>query len=139
MAAERESAGRATRQLAHVLAAVEASGREHPSAEQVFRRVRQLLPRVSLGTVYRNLQRLAAEGRIGVAHLGSRAARYDPEPVAHDHFVCEVCGRVEDLPSSPPAASVGVVQRAGHAVTAQSVLVRGRCRACCESQRRSAR
>src|SRR6185369_12240644 len=88
---------RVTRQLAVVLDAVRHSGVEHPSADRVYERVRGVLPRISLGTVYRNLQRLAADGRIGVTHLEGRVARYDPTPAGHDHFVCRTCGRVDDL------------------------------------------
>jgi len=75
MAVERLRGRRTTRQLSLVLEAVKSSGVEHPSAERVFERVRSVLPRISLGTVYRNLQRLASEGRIGVTYLESRVAR----------------------------------------------------------------
>ena len=78
MAAERPRTRRSTRQLSVVLEAVRSSGVEHPSADRVFARVRKVLPRISLGTVYRNLQRLAEEGRIGVTYLEGRVARYDP-------------------------------------------------------------
>ena len=56
-----ESQRRKTRQLAFVLDAVRASGTEHPSADRIFARVRGVLPTISLGTVYRNLHRLAAD------------------------------------------------------------------------------
>jgi Fe2+ or Zn2+ uptake regulation protein len=121
---------RTTRQLALVLAAVRAAGTEHPTAEEVCRRVRRVLPRVSLGTVYRNLQRLVGEGLVGVAHLGARVARYDPTPAAHDHFVCRSCGRVEDLLAGPSVAGVRSLKRAGHEVTAHALVLYGRCRDC---------
>jgi Fe2+ or Zn2+ uptake regulation protein len=121
---------RTTRQLALVLAAVRAAGTEHPTAEEICRRVRRVLPRVSLGTVYRNLQRLVGDGLVGVAHLGSRVARYDPTPAAHDHFVCRSCGRVEDLVAGPPAAGIRSLHRAGHEVTAHALVLYGRCRDC---------
>jgi Fe2+ or Zn2+ uptake regulation protein len=118
---------RQTRQLAMVLAAVQAAGASHPTADDVFQRVRRVLPRVSRGTVYRNLQRLAGEGRIGVAQLGSRAARFDPTPTPHDHFLCEACGALEDLPGPMPAARA---RRAGHVVRAHALVLYGRCRGC---------
>jgi Fe2+ or Zn2+ uptake regulation protein len=124
---------RTTRQLEHVRAAVCASGVEHPTAERVFARVRDALPRISLGTVYRNLQRLVDEGRIGVTFLEGRVARYDPNPAAHDHFVCRRCGRVDDLGPVPPAAGVAAARRAGHLVTSHALVLYGRCRACREA------
>jgi Fur family peroxide stress response transcriptional regulator len=126
---------RTTRQLSLVLEAVKGSGVEHPSAERVFERVRRVLPRISLGTVYRNLQRLAAEGRIGVTYLESRVARYDPSPASHDHFVCRRCGHVEDLAPATPVAGLRAARRAGHVVTSHALVLHGRCRNCPEETR----
>jgi Fe2+ or Zn2+ uptake regulation protein len=130
MAAERPRARRSTRQLSVVLEAVRSSGVEHPSADRVFARVRKVLPRISLGTVYRNLQRLAEEGQIGVTYLEGRLARYDPTSSTHDHFVCETCGRIEDLASSLPVTGLRAARRAGHLVTSHAYVLSGRCRVC---------
>jgi Fe2+ or Zn2+ uptake regulation protein len=130
MAACAEPARRRTRQLATVLAAVRASGVQHPTAERVFAEVRRQLPRISLGTVYRNLQRLAADGVIGVTHPEGGAARFDPTPGGHDHFVCRACGRIDDLPASSPRAVWRAARRAGHAVSSHALLLYGECRDC---------
>lgn len=90
---------RATRQLAAVYDALAAS-HDHPTADQIFRRVRDALPRVSLGTVYRNLDKLREQGRLRVVRLEGGQAHYDAVTDAHDHFVCERCGGVVDLPGS---------------------------------------
>jgi Fe2+ or Zn2+ uptake regulation protein len=125
-----EPARRTTRQLTLVLETVQTSGTLHPSAEQVFAQVRRRLPRISLGTVYRNLTRLAAEGRIGVLHADGRAARFDPKPGAHDHFVCRACGRVDDLGPTRPAEGWQAARRRGHDVTAHALVLYGCCRFC---------
>ena len=131
MADERGEARRTTRQLALVLAAVQASGTEHPTAERVFARVRRDLPRISLGTVYRNLQRLVSDGRIGaLAHLRDRSLRYDPTAPAHDHFVCEACGHIDDLPAGTPPGGLAAAEHAGHAVTSHALVLYGCCRTC---------
>jgi Fur family transcriptional regulator, peroxide stress response regulator len=130
MATSLEPVRRRTRQRAVVLAAVRASGVEHPTAEAVFARVRRELPRISLGTVYRNLQRLVAEGQIGVTQLNGRVTRYDPEPGGHAHFVCERCGHIEDLPAPRWPAGVQAAERAGHLVHRQSLVLHGRCARC---------
>jgi len=130
MATERPRARRNTRQLSVVLEAVRSSGVEHPSADRVFARVRKVLPRISLGTVYRNLQRLAEEGQIGVTYLEGRVARYDPMTSTHDHFVCAACGRIEDLSPSRPVAGLRAARRAGHVVTAHAYVLTGHCRRC---------
>jgi len=130
MDAERPRGRRTTRQLALVLEAVKTSGVEHPSADRVFERVRRLLPHIGLGTVYRNLQRLAAEGRIGVTYLEGRVARYDPTPAAHDHFVCRTCGCIDDLEPSPPGEGLAAAVRAGHVVTSHALVLYGHCSDC---------
>lgn len=68
----------------------------HPTAEWVFERVRRSMPRVSLGTVYRNLQLLVAEGRLKTWTRG-RTTRYDADVEPHDHFVCRSCGLLLDI------------------------------------------
>src|SRR5712691_10336081 len=87
---------RATPLLAAVYEALQGD-HSHPSADEIYQRVRRTLPRISLGTVYRNLQRLVEEGRIRMFLLGERVARYDPIVTEHDHFICQQCGRVEDV------------------------------------------
>jgi len=128
-----EGARRTTPQLAVVLEAVRSSGLEHPTAELIYDRVRRVLPSISLGTVYRNLQRLVQEGRIGAAQLGARSLHYDPTPAPHDHFVCRHCGRVEDLPMGDgPEPLHDMARRAGHDVTSHTLVLYGRCRRCRE-------
>jgi Fur family transcriptional regulator, peroxide stress response regulator len=124
---------RATPQLAVVLEAVRTSGTEHPTAELIYDRVRRVLPSISLGTVYRNLQRLVQDGRIGSAQLGARSLHYDPTPTAHDHFVCRTCGRVEDLVLERPEPLHEAAARAGHEVTSHTLVLYGRCQRCRES------
>ena len=65
---------RATQQLATVYKALQGD-HSHPSAVEIYQRVRQTLPRISLGTVYRNLQRLVEERKIRMLLLGERVAR----------------------------------------------------------------
>ena len=61
----------------------------HPTAERVHRLVRRRLPRVSLGTVYRNLRLLVAEGLAG--EIPGPHARFDANLDAHHHFTCVRC------------------------------------------------
>jgi Fur family ferric uptake transcriptional regulator len=72
--------------------------RHHPGADELYLQVRRRLPRVSLGTVYRNLELLAAQGIIQRLDLGSGQKRFDPVTEPHGHFRCTGCGAVEDLP-----------------------------------------
>lgn len=69
----------------------------HPTADEVYRAVRAHLPKISLGTVYRNLDVLSESGAIGkVETLGSQY-RFDGNTEDHFHVRCVECGRIDDL------------------------------------------
>jgi Fur family ferric uptake transcriptional regulator len=70
----------------------------HPSAEEVYEMVRKRLPRISLGTVYRNLEKLSELGEITKLTLGGAISRFDPDPEEHYHIRCSLCDRVVDAP-----------------------------------------
>jgi Fur family transcriptional regulator, ferric uptake regulator len=108
----------------------------HPSAALVHRRVRRVLPRVSLATVYRNLRRLAAEGLLRErAEAGE--LRFDGNTDPHDHFTCIACGRVYDVPTrAGSAAPTRVMTAAGFEILDRRVELYGRC-AACRGRRRS--
>jgi Fur family ferric uptake transcriptional regulator len=72
---------------------------DHPTADQVYRAVKKRLPRVSLGTVYRNLAVLAGEGRIRV--LEGHPRRYEGTVREHLHVRCLGCGGVSDVAAGP--------------------------------------
>jgi len=75
--------------------------RAHPTAEWVFERVREQMPKISLGTVYRNLSILKQQGKIRELDFGETSRRYDAFVGEHYHFVCELCGSVKDLDVPP--------------------------------------
>ncbi|MFN8641409.1 MAG: transcriptional repressor [Candidatus Binatia bacterium] len=120
---------RATRQLAAVYDVLTAA-RDHPTADQVFRRVRDVLPRVSLGTIYRNLDKLREQGRLRVIRLASGEAHYDAMVAAHDHFVCERCHAVHDLQEPTPPAALPRLRADGCVVHWQTTALYGLCGDC---------
>jgi len=87
---------RATRQRQIILEEVRRS-RTHPTADEIYDRVRSRLPRISLGTVYRNLDVLAANGDIVKLTPGRAQMRFDGNLADHYHMTCVHCGRIEDL------------------------------------------
>jgi len=56
-----------------------------------------MLPKISLGTVYRNLDMLKDQGLVMELDYGKHFSRFDGNPHPHYHVVCVKCGRVEDL------------------------------------------
>ncbi|MCI0548605.1 MAG: transcriptional repressor [Candidatus Rokubacteria bacterium] len=105
----------------------------HPSAEWVHRMVRRRRPRVSLGTVYRNLRLLVAEGLVKA--LPGPQARFDGNVSEHHHFTCLRCGRIADVAgplAEPQARALGarIAAATGHRVTHQRIEFFGRCQQC---------
>jgi Fe2+ or Zn2+ uptake regulation protein len=110
-----------------VVLSVVRSTMDHPSADWVFRQARRRLPHISLGTVYRNLKRLAADGLIREIHAGGQGTRFDGNTGDHHHVRCVGCGRVNDLPLSVDTSREEAAARAlnfrilGHQVEIQGV------------------
>ncbi|MGE5276226.1 MAG: Fur family transcriptional regulator [Acidobacteriota bacterium] len=120
---------RETRQRRVVYETVAATT-SHPTAEWVYERVRRQMPRVSLGTVYRNLQVLVAEGRLRSWTRG-RTTRYDADVAPHDHFSCRRCGLLLDLERAPRVFSEERRLRArGHEIEERILEFVGICRNC---------
>lgn len=69
----------------------------HPSVDWIYQEVRKELPNISLGTVYRNLNMLKAEGTITDLTFAGAPSRYDGNCRPHDHFRCVKCGQVFDI------------------------------------------
>jgi Fe2+ or Zn2+ uptake regulation protein len=112
-----------------ILEAVRATD-AHPSATAVYRQVRRVLPRVSLGTVYRNLRLLAAQGLL-LERAEVTGLRFDGNVTPHDHFTCVSCGRVYDVPAHRPrAARVRIASATGFEVFTSRIEFYGRCDRC---------
>ena len=75
--------------------------KSHPSADELYEVVRRNLPRISLGTVYRNLEILCALGEIQKLELSGSLKRFDGNAMAHYHIRCVRCDRLADLPMEP--------------------------------------
>ena len=73
----------------------------HPSADEVYEMVRKRLPRISLGTVYRNLEILSESGDIQKLEPGCTPKRFDGNPSEHSHIRCIRCDRISDVPMIP--------------------------------------
>ncbi len=73
----------------------------HPSADEIYKVVRRRLLRISLGTVYRNLEVLAQMGEIQKLELSVSLKRYDWDTNKHYHIRCVRCNRVDNVPIAP--------------------------------------
>jgi Fur family peroxide stress response transcriptional regulator len=104
----------------------------HPTADDLVRQVREVLPTVSHATVYRNLQELVREGLIRTLDRAGAAAQFEVNPDEHHHFVCRKCGRVWDVYLSSVDVRVNRRRTAieGFQIDRREVQLHGLCAVC---------
>ncbi|MBE0565231.1 MAG: transcriptional repressor [Krumholzibacteria bacterium] len=105
--------------------------RTHPTAAELYALVRDRLPRISLGTVYRNLEVLCADGLARKLTLAGSDARYDGVVHRHDHVRCTGCGILRDLPRGALQVSpVAPAEAAGFRIEGYRLEFQGLCPSC---------
>jgi Fur family ferric uptake transcriptional regulator/Fur family peroxide stress response transcriptional regulator len=104
---------------------------DHPTAAEVYERVRVMSPGIGAATVYRSLALLVRTGQALELSLDEGAARYDARVDRHDHLLCERCDRAVDVDSPVPARMVAqVAAETGFRVFSYDLRFRGLCPAC---------
>lgn len=105
---------------------------DHPTAMELYLSVREKIPNLSLGTLYRNLSQLEQCGQIIKIPDGSQD-RFDGNPAPHAHFKCNCCGKVYDVMSIKnynfDCKDANVSQIYGY-----SLMLFGRCKGCDENR-----
>lgn len=103
----------------------------HPTAHEVYRKVRRRLPRISLGTVYRNLETLSKLGIVSKLELGGSQKRFDVHSEAHYHVRCTNCGSLNDIPLKPIPDIENVFRNAcDYQITGHQLILVGLCPNC---------
>ena len=101
----------------------------HPTATEIFEAVNRFDPRCSRATTYNNLRDLLQSGLVREVAVEGRAARFDAKDVRHHHFICDRCGRVEDMDwyevPSPSSRALGK-----RALRESELILRGLCEKC---------
>ena len=86
-----------TAQKMAVIAALRDAGKTHPTADTVFALAKRHLPTIALGTVYRNLSKMAESGELVKIPVPDGADRYDADISDHMHILCVSCGKIYDI------------------------------------------
>jgi len=127
---------RHSKQREHIYHLV-ASSKSHPSAEDVYSAAKELIPSISLGTVYRNLRLLVEEGKLREVLVdGSTITRFDGMTEDHEHFICTGCGMILDIHPSITSAdyqrATGSIQ--GGTIMSHKLSYYGLCSSCIQKQ-----
>ena len=103
----------------------------HPTAEEVYLAVKQRLPKISLATVYKNLEALVNCGAVSKLTYGDAAARYDIRTDHHYHTRCLACGKMWDLDAKAGSDWLKQIKpQPGFAVEVYRLELVGYCREC---------
>jgi Fur family peroxide stress response transcriptional regulator len=104
--------------------------KKHPSAEAVYQLVRKRFPMISLGTVYKALERFHDVGLIQKVSPLTEVARYDATTSPHVHMVCLECQSIQDVAEPMTELRLALSERNGFKVMRQQVLFQGYCAQC---------
>lgn len=109
--------------------------KDHPTADVVYQEIRNTIPNISLGTVYRNLAQLSERGDILRLPCDGKMDHFDADIRPHYHFICNNCGCVQDidLPYKNVLDQCANEQFAG-VITKHSLLFEGLCKACTQEE-----
>lgn len=103
---------------------------DHPNADSVYQRARAELPNISLGTVYRILKQLAADGVILEIPLQNAPSVFDKTTKLHAHSYCERCGRVTDVFLDEQKLFESLNDCGGARIQSVQLTIRGLCEGC---------
>lgn len=109
----------------------------HPTAEGLYTRASDMMPGISLRTVYSTLTDLVEMGELNAVTVGSGATRFDPNIDEHHHGVCEECGAVVDL-YVESSQSLSVETADGFMPRTASIVFHGTCATCAGHSKHSA-
>ncbi len=101
----------------------------HPSAELLFAAASEVMPGISLRTVYQTLNELVAIEEIRTLDLGDGPLRFDPNIDRHHHLLCRSCASLVDV-YVEQVPLPGTNDLHGFAVETADVVYRGRCASC---------
>lgn len=105
--------------------------KSHPDADWVYRRVREIYPNISLGTVYRNLKTMSESNALLTLETNKNSLHYDADTSPHSHFICNRCGAISDI--YEVSALGAKLTEEGYVVKSEKSVFYGLCPDCAEA------
>ena len=104
---------------------------EHPTATEIYEKVRQQMPTLSFATIYQSLGFFCRLHLLQTIDVGDGVMRYDVEPRPHPHFRCEQCGKVFNLDFAyHKHLDQDVAKKTGFTIRCHQTYFLGTCREC---------
>jgi Fur family peroxide stress response transcriptional regulator len=111
------------------------AGKTHPSADDVYQKVREAFPTISFDTVNRTMLTFAEVGMVEIIEGNGDPRRFDFNLSQHHHFYCVKCGKIEDFYDETfdnVAVSEAMSQR--HLIIGKRIVLKGYCENCRETE-----
>ena len=102
----------------------------HPTADEIYAMTRESLPRISLGTVYRNLELLTRQGEILCLENSGAQKRFDGNVMPHHHVRCSECGKIGDVHTPVAMPAIADLSVKGFTLTGAAIVFEGVCDGC---------
>ena len=99
----------------------------HPTADWIYSKAKTHIPKISLGTVYRNLKKLEQDKLIATIYDGN-VARYDSNMEKHDHLKCNICGDLIDVNKNNIDISKTILRNFNFKVSDIEMTISGTCK-----------
>lgn len=103
----------------------------HPTAQEILEEIKKQYPRISKGTVYRNLNLLEEDDIVKRLFFPGSSDRFDVDARQHNHILCVRCGRIFDLePDSMDNIDRQIEQETGFTIIKHDITFQGACPEC---------
>lgn len=131
----REKGAKVTAQRIAMLRQLE-NRRDHPSAELLYRELKQDYPTLSIATIYNTAQLFVEAQLLKVISIDDKRVYFDPEHRDHGHFLCRHCGKLLDIPFTHQliAQATNSIKEISY-VEQTDIFLYGACLACCEEEK----
>jgi Fur family peroxide stress response transcriptional regulator len=103
---------------------------DHPSAEEIYQQVRKRFPMISLGTVYKTLERFHDVGLIQKVSPLTEVARYEADVSHHHHLICVECQTIQNFKDDGMNVRVCLPEGNEFEVLKSQVVFQGYCAHC---------
>lgn len=110
--------------------------RDHPSAEEVFLRAKEVMPDISMATVYNCLDTLVKCGLVKQVNHDRGATRFCSNMSEHHHFYCDECGGTFDIDTDPEAGHPEMTLPPGYRMRRYEIAFNGLCPQCAARKKR---
>ncbi len=108
---------------------------DHPNAETIYKRVKEIIPNISLGTVYRNLNSLVLDNQIRIIKGLDNKDRYDKTLHDHGHTLCTKCNTITDLTEDEIISLKNKLKKEGFQIQNYNIIINGLCHKCHTKER----